>query len=607
MRIRTLLVIIGTIVILPGLIAAGLAIEQVRQQERAASLRVLTETVRATALLVDGEVQRSVGALEALGNSEHLQSGNLHAFYEQAKAINQPSDVWTLLLDESGRQVLNTALPFGTPAPPPRAAARVRQVLATGLLLASDVIRGPATGKLLTTLYLPAKAAGADHRYVVAQAFSVDHWKRTALRPQGRGDWVVAVIDRQGNFISRSHRADDLVGQPARPELVTAAGASFDGLIRHQTIEGIESYDAFTHSRWTGWTIAVAAPVSAIETPATQSIAWLVGGLLIAMGAGAAAATFVGRKFIQSIEAVSLAAQALACGKVPVFQRGFLRELNRLGDELTEAGQVLRHEKASRQMAEAQREQLLSSERAAREAAESMNASKDSFLALLGHELRNPLAAISGATAVLRMKGCQPDRFDHFLSIIDRQNRHLAYIVNDLLDVSRMLSGKLELKRQQLDLAQVVHGCLNALETTEQAQGYELVVRAETAWVEGDLVRLEQVVNNLVGNALKHSPAGTRVNVTVSTRADHAVLEVTDVGTGMGAQLLPTIFDPFVQGPPLAGRMAAGLGIGLSLVRQLVTLHGGQIVATSRGEGCGSEFVVTLPLFKTTNTLGGGY
>ena len=204
MRIRSHLLLLAAVVLVPGFLAAALAIAAVREGERQAALHGLDETVRATALLVDGQVQRSIGALTALAQSQHLRTGDLQAFYREAQAIDQKPHVWTLLLDETGAQRLNTAVPFGTPLPPPTALERVTKVLATQRPLVSDVIVGPATGKLVTTLYMPVPPT-PNGRFVVAQAFAVDHWKQTAMQPEGRADWIVAVIDRNGKFISRSH------------------------------------------------------------------------------------------------------------------------------------------------------------------------------------------------------------------------------------------------------------------------------------------------------------------------------------------------------------------------------------------------------------------
>ena len=578
---------------MPGLIGAGIAIDKVREGARAAALRGLQETVRATALLVDGQVQRSIGALGALGHSSALATGDLRSFYAEAQAVDQPPDVWTLLLDETGTQLLNTVVPFGATPPPQSALQRVQKVLATGKPIVSDLIVGPVTHKLVTTVYVAAGATGDRPRQVVAQAFSVEHWKKTTLAPQGRDDWVIAVLDRSGRFISRNRRIDELLGQPARPELVAAAAAATEGLIRHRTLEGVDVYDAFAHSGLTGWTVAVAAPVDSIEASATQAVATLAAGLLVALIAGAGSGTYLGRALLGAVDRASSAARSLGEGHVPPDASSTITELNALQRSLSDAGRILAAERSGRAAAEEERTQLLVSEREARALAERQNAAKDRFLAMLGHELRNPLAAISGATEVLVRRGLTDDD-RRFLEIVQRQNRHLSRIVDDLLDTSRMLSGKVALKLKPTDLGAIVREGAEAIRAAQGAPGVDLVVDAEDVWINGDAVRIEQVFNNLVANAIKFSPSGSQVRIAARAEADGAVLEVSDRGPGISPGLLPHIFEPFVQGPTLPGRMPSGLGIGLALVEHIVALHGGTVAVAANAAGPGSTFTVTF-------------
>ena len=222
---------------------------------------------------------------------------------------------------------------------------------------------------------------------------------------------------------------------------------------------------------------------------------------------------------------------------------------------------------------------------------------KDEFLAMLGHELRNPLAAILGAVYIMQhSRGSdvalrQPP-------IIERQARHLTRLVNDLLDVSRVTLGKITLERDLVDLREVATRCVQTYQTAASNQRHRLtlVVGPESVIVEGDLVRLEQVLSNLVTNAIKYTPAGGHIHVAVRREGAEGVLAVKDDGTGIDADLLPKIFDLFTQATPTLDRSRGGLGLGLSLVKSLVERHGGRVHAESRGLGLGSEFIVRLPL-----------
>ncbi len=594
MRIRSLLLLVTTVIFVPGFLAAVMAVQKVRDGERQAALNALRETVRASALLVDVEIQRSIGALTALGRSEHLRTGNFAGFYEQAKAADQPPHVWTSLYDESGRQILDTQVPLGTPLPPaPK--DRIASVLANDRPEVSDLTAAPTSGRLLTTLYLPAGVSGSGTRYVLAHSYLVDHWRTTALQVKNGSEATIGVFDRHGRFISRNVNPAQTLGKPARPELREAAHAAREGLIRHHTLEGIESYDAYTHSEQTGWTVAVAVPVHVVERSATQAALWLAASGLLAIGSAVLGAVFLGRTFIRAIDNASRAARSVGEGHTPEFAATGLEEVQALYSSLADTGRLLAQERQSREAAERERELLLERETALRETAQRENSAKDQFLALLGHELRNPLAAISGATAVLSHPRTPPESREKFLAIIQRQNRHLSHIVDDLLDVSRLMSGKIVLDRRRLNLAECVVSCAEALRTTEKAAGHTITVAAEDVWIDGDGVRLEQIVNNLVFNSLKCSPAGSEVRIGVKQDGAHAVLTVADDGVGITPELLPHIFEPFVQGPPPPGRVSSGLGIGLALVKQLVALHGGEVEAHSEGAGRGATVTVRLP------------
>ena len=594
MRIRTQLFLMAAAVLIPVVLASGIAIEKIRDGEREAAMRGLTETVRATALIVDREVQGSLSALKALGNSENLDMRDFKAFYRQAAALNQMPDVWTLLLDRTGTQLVNTAVPYGTPPLASISGDRAAQVIATQQPLITDLLLEPVTEKLLTSFYVPAVAAGGK-AFVVAQAFSVDHWKKTALHKELPADWVVAVIDRNGRFIWRSHRIDALLGQQAKPELVSAAAASHDGLIRHNTIEGIDSYDAFSHSSLTGWTIAVAAPVASVEAAATRAVRLALVGMLLALGAAVLAVAVFGKRFIAAIEGARAGAEALGRGEKPQALKSAVAEVTELNRALVDAGALLDAERRSRQAAEAERERLLTNETLARETAQAQNVAKDQFLAMLGHELRSPLAAISGATALLEISGPDTVGAARYLDIIRRQNSHLGHIVNDLLDVSRLVAGKIMLERQALNLADCVNNCVDALRTTDRAASYRIAVQSHPVWISGDSSRIEQILNNLLTNALKFSPQGSEIRISVHEKAGRALVSVHDSGAGLTPELLERVFEPFVQGPPPVNRAQSGLGIGLALVRQLVALHGGEVQAFSAGLDQGSTFSFWLP------------
>ena len=220
--------------------------------------------------------------------------------------------------------------------------------------------------------------------------------------------------------------------------------------------------------------------------------------------------------------------------------------------------------------------------------------SKDEFLAMLAHELRNPLGAIGGAAQVLGLAELDDPRARRARDVIERQVRQMARLVDDLLDVGRVMAGKIVLSLTPVDLAALVRTSVATLAQPEQGPG-RLEVVVEPVWVLGDVVRLEQVVGNLLSNAFKFTPAGQSIRVEVRREGEQAVLSVSDAGSGIRADLLPLVFDLFVQAEVAADRATGGLGIGLTLVRRLVERHGGTVNATSPGLGKGATFTVRLP------------
>lgn len=223
------------------------------------------------------------------------------------------------------------------------------------------------------------------------------------------------------------------------------------------------------------------------------------------------------------------------------------------------------------------------------------NRSKDEFLAMLSHELRNPLGAITAALQLLQLCDVQDARASHARTVIERQVGHMARLVDDLLQVGRVVTGKIALSRRPVELGGIVRDCVAAT-SAAHAQRAPIELAVEPAWVSGDSVRLEQIVGNLVSNALKFSTPQQRVSVTLTRDGDEAVLQVRDEGRGIEAELLPRVFELFVQGDSGGARSAGGLGIGLTLVQRLVEAHGGDVTAASAGPGRGAAFTVRLPM-----------
>jgi CheY-like chemotaxis protein len=239
------------------------------------------------------------------------------------------------------------------------------------------------------------------------------------------------------------------------------------------------------------------------------------------------------------------------------------------------------------------------------EALQNADRRKDEFLAMLAHELRDPLAPIRNAVGILRAIGPVDPRVTKASDMIERQVGHLTRLVDDLLDISRVAQGKITLDQAPVDLVQVVHLGVELARPLIDARAHQLTLvlpPPEALWVEGDATRLAQVVSNLLINAAKYTDHGGRIELRLARAAQEAWLTVTDTGIGIAPELLPQVFEPFTQAARSRDRAQGGLGIGLSVVRRLVTLHRGSVEAASAGIGCGSTFTVRLPLIHASRS-----
>jgi PAS domain S-box-containing protein len=273
---------------------------------------------------------------------------------------------------------------------------------------------------------------------------------------------------------------------------------------------------------------------------------------------------------------------------------GHLRGFAKLTRDLSE-----RKRAESREEYAAMRDQMLEAERAARIEAQRAARMKDEFLATLSHELRTPLNAILGWTQVLRMQPrTEQEDVRRALGVIERNAHAQVQLIDDLLDLSRILAGQLRLDVQRVALVDVTRGAIESAQPAADAKGVRLesILDARRGLVSGDAARLQQVIWNLLSNAVKFTPKGGRVQVLLERVNSHIEITVSDTGIGISADFLPHVFGRFSQQDSTPGRKYAGLGLGLAISKQLVELHGGSIHAKSAGEGRGATFIVRLPL-----------
>jgi signal transduction histidine kinase len=252
---------------------------------------------------------------------------------------------------------------------------------------------------------------------------------------------------------------------------------------------------------------------------------------------------------------------------------------------------------SARKREELERAELLARERSARAEADAANRAKDEFLAMVSHEFRTPLNGITGWLHVLRSKRAEPAHVERALDSIQLNARLLTKLVDDLLDVSRIVAGRIVLEQSAVDVCPLVESVLTSLQplATEKGVLLEATLDPWAGPVHADSGRLQQVFGNIVGNAIKFTPAGGRVDVLVQNEPAEVVIVVRDTGQGIPPEFLPQVFEAFRQAAPIHSRVHGGLGLGLAIVRHLVTAHGGTVSVESSGIGQGCCVTVRLP------------
>ncbi|MCC2971876.1 ATP-binding protein [Massilia sp. IC2-476] len=602
MKVRSHIALLAAAILVPTVVFSIVVLNVLLTAEREAALRSMQELARASVNAMDREMTFAMATARTLQTSRNLKEGKFEGFYGQAVDANTGRDTHTALLDERGQQVFNTVRPYGTSIPAPNAAARerVRAVLAGGKPVYSDLIKGSATGKYVVSVEAPV-TIGDGRRFVVNEWMFSDRLNSILPAKNIPSSWLIAVFDKRGITIARNIHPEKFVGSPPRGERLKTILAGYEGISRAMTRDGVEMYGAWQRSTITGWMVGVGVPVAEIERTAVHSVALSAAGFLIALLCAIGAAILFSRRLVSAIDAAAAAAEDLPSYRVPPVADLRVEEMNRLQMALHRAGRLLVAGEASRrQVVEEARTARIHAEQA-QKVAERQNRAKDEFLAMLGHELRNPLAAISSGVAMLSMGGTDAERTTKIRDILQHQTRHLTHLVDELLDAHRILNGKIALAPTQVDLQAAVQSCLAAFEARGATRTHELALQLAPATIEADPTRLEQMIANLLDNALKYTPEGGRIGIALHTGNGEAVLAISDTGIGMTPELMAQAFEVFVQGE-VVNRAKGGLGIGLAVVDALAKLHGATLAADSPGPGQGSTFTLRFPLVHMATT-----
>lgn len=614
LRWHLVLLVVGTL--LPVVVFAMIVVNRLSTQEQAAAERRALLAARNLAGTVEGEVSSTIRTLQALAASQNLEQENLSQFYNQARRVAQTQPTWltVLLLTPDGRQLVNTRQPFGTPSPEVSEPESLRRVVETGQPTVGDLARGQRGGNLAFPVRVPVLRDDEVEYILTAvitpQALAEVVEQQTSID----GEWTRTIVDGEGFVVARTRNPERFVGQQGTPSFLRRIVQTEEGVYRDTTLEGEQVYVAFKRSG-SRWTAAVTVPVRVIQGP-TQQAMWIVTGsglaLLLVSGLGA---IVLSRQISRSITSAAEAATALARGEHPQVSPSFIEEVDSLGEALEFSADLLLQR-------EQERTENLARAEAAREEAEAANRIKDEFLAVLSHELRSPLNPILGWCGLFRTGRLDAEKTAQAIETIERNAKLQTQLIEDLLDVSRILQGKLSLSMMPINLALTIEAALETVRLAAEAKAIDLqfILAAAPELAEdsestvspgslppvppaeirvlGDSARLQQVVWNLLSNAVKFTPEKGKVTIHLGQVGSHAQIQVIDNGKGIPPKFLPHVFDYFRQADATTTRRFGGLGLGLAIVRHLVELHGGTVQADSAGENQGATFTVMLPLLK---------
>jgi signal transduction histidine kinase/ActR/RegA family two-component response regulator len=591
MRLRTSLILLSLATALPLVVFALLAAAFVVEHENENFVSVAKSRNRAMIAAVDAVLRDTINTLRALSAASSIVDNDLEAFDRVAKQVLATQPYWNnvLLHDAQGHQLANASLPWGTPLPDKPVAPRSIEAAVRTLRPAIDDLTG--FGPLLQNrLGVPVRVPvvrDGKVAYVLTAVLDPEALQGILVAQNLPKGWVSGLVDNNGRLIARVPATPP--GAMASQDYLDHSRAADEGWYRGKTLEGKDTYTAFLRSNLAGWTIGYAVPAALVSGGAVRA-AWLMGaGIVLSLAVAAAIGLLLSRRIARPMSKLADAAAVLGAGTRPAKVASTIYEVERLSTALSDAASAI----------ERRDDEVRRSEAGLRAHAEELrraNANKSQFLALLSHELRNPLAPLRYGLALLKMRR-DPQVDAETQAMMERQVEHLTRLIDDLLDVSRIDRGLLELRRERVAVEGIVKNGIETARPAIEAKQQELVVRLspEPLYVEGDPVRLSQVVSNLVNNAAKFSPAGGRIEVMARLEDGDAVLSVNDTGIGFSPDQAERIFDMFVQLDPSRSHAAGGLGIGLTIVRSLVEMHGGRIEAQSAGPGTGATFTVRLP------------
>ncbi len=549
-----------------------------------------SRTASAAMQAVDRELSGVTAGLQVLAASPALAHGDLKGFHAQTQAaVGITGNSVIILYDRDGHRLVSSAVAYGAPLPPRTDMSAFLPPFTTGKphmtpLFISETVKQPTLGVIV-----PVTIDGKV-RYVLAAGILSQRLSNLLVTSGLPRDWVAALLDQHGTIIARTRKQAEFIGTKALPDVwqrmqaVTGAGGTVEGI----TKEGDPITLTFARSDASGWTAVIGIPNTVLEGQLHTSLSLVAAAAAAMLLAASFLAWWAARQISQPATLLLGAAKALEEGREVRLSGTGVAQFDQLARAMEHAATKIRQRESSLY------ESLDELGLAHRQLRDDQS-KKDQFIATLAHELRNPLAPIRTGVHILGKSPPTPVAAKT-LALIERQLAHMVRLIDDLLDVSRIARGKLVLQKEDVILQKVLADAADASEPLLGARGQKLVRQLpdEPIWVNADPARLTQVFTNILNNAAKFSPPGESIDLKATIVAEEVEVTVSDRGVGIPTDKLEEIFELFSQvKDPKTGHQP-GLGIGLSLAKRLVDLHGGSIAARSDGPGRGATLVVRL-------------
>jgi signal transduction histidine kinase len=579
--------------IIAALVGAAYLLANAREQAQRSAL----DLSRALAAAVDSELKTTIAVLQSLAISRDPAVLPTAQFQELARRVARQQGWRSVqLADASGRIFWRSdSTPGEATVSMPHDPASMQLALTSGAPVVGRVMESDPTQAGAFPVRVPIVRDGQVVNVLSAQV-NADQFLQVLARQNVLASWIAAIFDQDSVRVARTKA--NVVARPAPLLQAMMDTGALEGTGPTYTLEGVPMFSAFYRLKDSGWSVAVGISRAEVYLALLPLMLPLGGGLLVSLALSGYLALLYAGRVSQPIQVLLGAAGALGRGEsVAVPQLG-ISELDEVGQALDRASAEREARRTERKKSEEERDRLLERLTEALRNAEEASRAKDHFLALLAHELRNPLAPVRNAVELLRLSPAgQAQPCGELLPMMERQLAHMARLLDDLLDVSRVANGKIELRKERIDVAQALEAAVEANKPLIDSMGHRMSVTfpQPSVMLDADPVRVAQILSNLLNNAARYSTPGGHIRVSAEREGRDVRLAVKDSGIGIRRENLDKIFDLFVQIYQPFGERKSGLGVGLALVRTIADLHGGRVEARSPGLGQGSEFIVRLP------------